>query len=282
MSTETPLSAPDPSATALSSTDRASTDRASTDRASTDRASTDRASTDRASPDLSGTGRTALHRHKERGRTDRKDLYAVLDAGLICHLGVTIDGVPVVLPTAYGRDGDRLYLHGSSANRSMLAADGQEVCVTVTHLDGIVCARAVFSHSMNYRCAVVFGTARLVHGEDEQMSGLRIITEQLVPGRWAAARPPSRKELAATAVLEVPLTEASVKVRTGPPGDDPADYGLDVWAGVLPAVLTLGEQLPDPTLTPGIAVPEHIRALAGRPHGADLAGDLGEGTSPRL
>jgi uncharacterized protein len=267
MSTETPLSAPDPSGTALSSTDRPSTDRPSTDLSATD---------------LSTTGRTALHRHKERGRTDRKDLYAVLDAGLICHLGVTIDGVPVVLPTAYGRDGDRLYLHGSSANRSLLAADGQEVCVTVTHLDGIVCARAVFSHSMNYRCAVVFGTARLVHDQDEQMSALRIITEQLVPGRWAAARPPSRKELAATAVLEVPLTEASVKVRTGPPGDDPADYGLDVWAGVLPAVLTLGEQLPDPTLAPGIAVPEHIAALAGRPHGADLAGDLGEGTSPRL
>src|ERR1700721_1822067 len=149
MSTETPLSAPDPSATAVSSTDRSSTD-------------------------LSSTGRTALHRHKERGRTDRKDLYAVLDAGLICHLGVTIDGVPVVLPTAYGRDGDRLYLHGSSANRSMLAADGQEGCVTVTHPDRGVCARAVFSHSMNYRCAVVFGTARLVHDEDERMRALRI------------------------------------------------------------------------------------------------------------
>jgi uncharacterized protein len=267
MSTETPLSTPGPSAADLSTPGASA------------------AGPSAAGPsaaDLSSTGRTALHRHKERGRTDRQDLYAVLDAGLICHLGVTIDGVPVVLPTAYGRDGDRLYLHGSSANRSLLAADGQQVCVTVTHLDGIVCARAVFSHSMNYRCAVVFGTARLVHDEDERMSGLRIITEQLVPGRWAAARPPSRKELAATGVLEVPLTEASVKVRTGPPGDDPADYGLDVWAGVLPAVLTLGEQQPDPTLAPGIAVPEHIRALAGQPHGADLVGDLGEGTSPRL
>ena len=170
---------------------------------------------------LSGTERTALHRHKERGRSGREDLYAVLDAGLICHLGVIIDGVPVVLPTAYGRDGDRLYLHGSSANRSLLAADGQEVCVTVTHLDGIVCARAVFSHSMNYRCAVVFGTARLVHDPGERMNGLRVITEQLVPGRWEAARPPSRKEMAATAVLEVPLTEASVKVRSGPPGRRP-------------------------------------------------------------
>jgi uncharacterized protein len=232
--------------------------------------------------DLSATPRTTLHRHQERGRSGRGDLHAVLDAGLICHLGVTIDGVPVVLPTAYGRDGDRLYLHGSSANRSLLAADGQEVCVTVTLLDGIVCARAVFSHSMNYRCAVVFGTARLVRDPDERMNGLRVITEQLVPGRWEAVRPPSRKELAATAVLEVPLAEASVKVRSGPPADDPEDHGLDVWAGVLPAVLTFGEQQPDPTLAPGIGVPEHIRALAGRPHGADLAGDLGERPSPRL
>jgi nitroimidazol reductase NimA-like FMN-containing flavoprotein (pyridoxamine 5'-phosphate oxidase superfamily) len=238
--------------------------------------------TQRSTTPLSTTPKTTLHRHKERGQTDRGDLYAVLDAGLICHLGVIIDGAPVVLPTAYGRQGDRLYLHGSSANRSILAADGQEVCVTVTHLDGIVCARAVFSHSMNYRSAVVFGTARLIQDEDDRMNGLRIITEQLVPGRWAAARQPSRKEMAATAVLEVPLTEASVKVRTGPPGDDPADYGLDVWAGVLPAFLTLGKQQPDPTLTPGIGVPEHIAALAGRSHGADLAGDVGEGTSPRL
>jgi len=211
---------------------------------------------------LSATARTALHRHKERGRADRADLYAVLDAGLICHLGVVIDGLPVVLPTAYGRDGDVLYLHGSSANRSNLAADGQDVCVTVTHLDGIVCARAVFSHSMNYRSAVVFGRARLVTDDQERLAALRVITEQLIPGRWAAARPPSRKEMAATSVLAVPLTDASVKVRTGPPADDP-----EVWAGVLPAALTFGEQQPDPALPPGTAVPGHIRALAGRPRG---------------
>jgi nitroimidazol reductase NimA-like FMN-containing flavoprotein (pyridoxamine 5'-phosphate oxidase superfamily) len=216
---------------------------------------------------LSATPRTALHRHKERGRTGRADLYAVLDAGLICHLGVVIDGLPVVLPTAYGRDGDMLYLHGSSANRSNLAADGQEVCVTVTHLDGIVCARAVFSHSMNYRCAVVFGRARLVTDDEERLAALRVITEQLIPGRWAAARPPSRKEMAATSVLAVPLDDASVKVRTGPPADEPADHDLDVWAGVVPAALTFGEPQPDPALPAGTAVPGHNRGVAGRRRG---------------
>jgi uncharacterized protein len=221
----------------------------------------------RPGPRLSDTPRTALNRHKERGRTDPADLYAVLDSGLICHLGVVIDGSPVVLPTAYGRHGDRLYLHGSSANRSLLAADGQDVCVTVTHVDGIVCARAVFSHSINYRSAVIFGTARLVTGEEERLAALRIITEQLIPGRWDAARPPSRKEMAATAVLELPLAEASVKVRTGPPADEPADHALDVWAGVVPAAVTFGQPQPDPALAPGTGVPAHISALAGRGRG---------------
>src|SRR6516225_10792813 len=169
---------------------------------------------------LSPTGRTLVRRHSERARTDRADLFAVLDAGMICHLGVVVDGSPVVLPTAYGRVGDTLYLHGSSANRSLHAADGHEVCVTVTHLDGLVCARAAFSHSVNYRSAVVFGTARIVTDEAERLAGLRAVTEQLIPGRWDTLRPPTRKELAATSVLAVPLTEASVKVRTGPPHDE--------------------------------------------------------------
>ena len=147
---------------------------------------------------LSSTPRTRLRRHHERGMSDRDALYEVLDAGLICHLGVVADGVPVVLPTAYGRDGDTLYLHGSSANGAFGAAAGQQVCVTVTHMDGIVCARSVFSHSMNYRSAVVFGTATLVRDEDERWQALRLITDHLIPGRWAAARQPTRKELAAT------------------------------------------------------------------------------------
>lgn len=216
---------------------------------------------------LSTTKRTKLRRLRERGRSDRAELYAILDAGLICHLGVVAGGYPVVLPTGYGRTGDTLYLHGSSANRSLLAADGQQVCVTVTHLDGLVCARSVFNHSMNYRSAMIFGAARLVRGDEARLAAMRAVSEQLVPGQWDYARPPSRKELAATAVLELPLEEASVKIRSGPPSDEPEDYDLDIWAGVLPARLVFGAPQSDPALRVGITVPAHISALAGRQRG---------------
>ncbi len=209
---------------------------------------------------LSATERTRLRRHSERGKTEYTELLAVLDAGMICHLGVVLGGAPLVLPTAYGRIGDTLYLHGSSANRSLHAADGNEVCVTVTHIDGLVCARSVFSHSVNYRCAVVFGTARIVTDEAERLAGLRAVTEQLIPGRWDAVRSPTRKELAATSVLAVSLGEASVKIRTGPPGDEPEDLDLPVWAGVVPITTSFGEPEPDPALRPGLTPPGHIRA----------------------
>jgi uncharacterized protein len=207
---------------------------------------------------LSSTPRTSLRRHRERGSNDRADLYGILDEGLICHLGVVADGAPVVLPTAYGREGDTLYLHGSSANGAFAAADGQQVCVTVTHMDGLVCARSVFSHSVNYRSAVVFGTATVVRDDDERWQALRIITDHLIPGRWAAARQPTKKEMAATAVLSLPLTEASVKIRTGMPKDEPEDHELDVWAGVLPVAVTFGEPVPDPLLREEIPTPAHI------------------------
>jgi uncharacterized protein len=209
---------------------------------------------------LSSTSRTTLRRHKERGKTDRADLHAVLDVGLVCHLGIVADGVPVVLPTAYGRDGDTLYLHGSSANGAFAAADGQRVCVTVTHMDGLVCARSAFHHSVDYRSAVVFGTATIVRDETERMHGLEVVTEHLIPGRWAAVRKPTKKEMAATAVLSVPLDEASVKVRAEEVSDEPEDYELDVWAGVLPIAVTFGEPRPDPRLREGIGMPAHIRA----------------------
>ncbi len=210
---------------------------------------------------LSSTERTRLHRLRERGATDRSALHAVLDAGLICHLGVITGGGPLVLPTGYGRIGETLYLHGSSANRSFQFAEDQEVCVTVTLLDGLVCARSVFHNSMNYRSAVIFGTARLVTDEAERLAAVEAITEHLIPGRWENSRKPTRKELAATSVISVPLDEASVKVRTGEPKDDEEDYDLDFWAGVLPIRMTTGPAEPDSRLKAGIDVPEHIAAL---------------------
>lgn len=220
-----------------------------------------------SSPDVAGAGaaplsatrRTRLNRLKDRGRTDRAELYAVLDAGLICHLGVVVDGTPVVVPTGYGRVGDTLYLHGSTG-ATWVRAGGidSEVCVTVTHLDGIVLARSIFHHSINYRSAMIYGTPRLVTDPEEKLTGLRAVSEQLAPGRWDATRQPTKKELAQTAVVALSLQEASVKVRQGPPNDDEEDYALPIWAGVLPLVTSWGTPIPDPKLAPGIPVPAHI------------------------
>ncbi|GIH77919.1 pyridoxamine 5'-phosphate oxidase family protein [Planobispora longispora] len=208
---------------------------------------------------LSTTSRTTLGRGKKRARTSRDDLYAVLDAGLICHLGVVVDGYPMVIPTGYGRIGDTLYLHGSTGAASLRAGgSGGEICVTVTHLDGIVLARSVFNHSVNYRSAMIYGRPRLVEDPEERLAGLRALTEQLAPGQWDAARPPTRKELAATTVLALSLEEASVKIRQGPPVDDEEDYALPVWAGVLPLRTSWGVPEPDPAMTADLAVPEHI------------------------
>jgi nitroimidazol reductase NimA-like FMN-containing flavoprotein (pyridoxamine 5'-phosphate oxidase superfamily) len=207
---------------------------------------------------LSTTPRTTLGREKDRGSKDRNDLYDVLDTGLICHLGVVVDGHPMVVPTGYGRAGDILYLHGSTGAKSLRAGESGEVCVTVTHVDGIVLARSVFHHSFNYRSAVIYGRARLVTDPDERLTGLRALTEHLAPGQWDYVRQPSRKELAATAVLALSLEEASVKMRSGGPKDDEDDHELPVWAGVLPLVMSWGEPLPDPVLPEGIGVPVHI------------------------
>jgi nitroimidazol reductase NimA-like FMN-containing flavoprotein (pyridoxamine 5'-phosphate oxidase superfamily) len=207
---------------------------------------------------LSTTPRTTLGREKHRGSTDRNDLYEVLDTGLFCHLGVVVDGHPMVVPTGYGRLDETLYLHGSTGARSLRAGDGGEVCVTVTHVDGVVLARSIFNHSVNYRSAIIYGRARLVTDPDERLEGLRILTEHLAPGQWDYARQPSRKELAATAVLALSLEEASVKIRRGAPIDEEEDYELPVWAGVLPLVTSWGEPQQDPALPEGIEVPVHI------------------------
>jgi hypothetical protein len=209
---------------------------------------------------LSPTARSTLRRLRERARHDPAELYALLDSVLICHLGLVIDGAPVVLPTGYGRDGGTLYLHGSSGAASLLAAaEGAPVCVTVSRLDGVVYARSAFHHSMNYASAVIHGTARKVTDPDQILHGLRVLVEHLAPGSWTHSRQPTRKELAATTLLALPLDEASVKVRTGPPVDDEDDVAAgQAWAGVLPLHTRWGAVEPCPQLRADTPVPPHV------------------------
>jgi uncharacterized protein len=170
-----------------------------------------------------------------------------------------VDGQLFVIPTAYARVGDRLFVHGSAASRMLRALAWEvEACVTVTLVDGLVFARSAFHHSMNYRSVMVFGTAGVVQDEGEKLRALEAFTEHVAPGRWRDVRPPTAGELKATTVLSLPLEEASAKVRTGPPGDDEADYALGVWAGVLPLRLAAGEPDGDPRLPPGVAVPAYV------------------------
>ncbi|MGI9005700.1 MAG: pyridoxamine 5'-phosphate oxidase family protein [Streptosporangiaceae bacterium] len=217
-------------------------------------------------PALSATKRTRHRRLREQGRAERADLLAVLAAGFIAHLGVVVDGAPMVIPTSYGFDERTLYLHGSVASRSLQASQPVigEACVTITLIDGLVLARSVFEHAVNYRSAMIYGTPRLVTGEDEKLRGLHVLSEHLAPGQWDYARRPSRKELAATALLALPLDEASVKVRTGPPDDaDSPDAALGLWAGVLPLTTCWDDPVPDPALPPRTALPPHIAGRSG-------------------
>ncbi|MFF9852889.1 pyridoxamine 5'-phosphate oxidase family protein [Streptomyces litmocidini] len=222
------------------------------------------------------TERTRLRRMRHKGSHRRADLDAVLAAGFLCHLGVTVDGTTMVVPTAYGVDGDRLYLHGSVASRSLVQAPDTTVCVTVTHVDGLVLARSVFEHGVNYRCAMIYGVPEIVTDPEEKLRGLRALTEQSSPGQWEYARQPSRKELAATAVLALDLTEASVKTAGGPPDDgESEDAALGLWAGVLPVVTAFGEPITDPVLPADFAPPAHIASRAGRILGGDPAAAAG-------
>jgi nitroimidazol reductase NimA-like FMN-containing flavoprotein (pyridoxamine 5'-phosphate oxidase superfamily) len=182
--------------------------------------------------------RIRITREPQRGRYDRETIDAILDEALLCHLGFEVDGQPYVIPTLHARVGDTVYVHGSAASRMLRQlADGVRVCLTVTLFDGLVLARSVFNHSVNYRSVVLLGTARLVP-DDEKAEALRALTEQLAPGRWEEARQPTAKELKATWILALPIEEASAKVRNGPPEDEPEDEHLPVWAGVVPVRLT--------------------------------------------
>lgn len=210
------------------------------------------------------TSRTTVERVKHRATYDRATVHAILDDALVCHVGVAVDGQPYVLPMGFGRDGDRLYLHGSVASRLMDAlTEGAPVCVTVTHLDGLVLARSGFSSSMNYRSVMVLGRAREVTEPGEKARALDVIADHLAPGRSREQRPPATKEVAATRVLELALDEVSAKVRTGPPEDLPRDVALPIWAGVLPLRTVAGEPEPAPDLPDGVEVPESVRSWRG-------------------
>ena len=195
------------------------------------------------------TERNTVRRLPQRATYEREQVYQILDAGFVCHVGFVVAGQPFVIPTAYGRAADTLYVHGAAASRMLKTlAQGVDVCVTVTHVDGLVLARSAFHHSLNYRSVVVFGRASVVEGRDEKLKALRAFMEHLTPGRWDEVREPNERELNATLVLALPLAEASAKVRTGAPIDDEEDLTLGVWAGVLPLRTVAGEPVRDPFL----------------------------------
>jgi nitroimidazol reductase NimA-like FMN-containing flavoprotein (pyridoxamine 5'-phosphate oxidase superfamily) len=206
------------------------------------------------------TTRTRLVREPDRAVYDREAAYKVLDEGFLCHVGFVVDAQPFVIPTSYGRKDDSLYIHGSAASRMLRQMkEGVPVCVTVTLLDGLVLARSIFNHSMNYRSVVILGNAALVGDPAEKLEALRLLSEHIIPGRWADSRQPNEKELKATSVLRLPIDEFSAKVRQGPAVDDEPDYSFPTWAGVLPLEMKVGEPIDDARLMQGQTVPEYVR-----------------------
>jgi len=207
------------------------------------------------------TARTRVVREADRAVYDREAVYRILDEGFFCHVGFVVDGQPFVIPTSYGRKDTNLYIHGSAASRmlrQMQREDGASVCITVTLLDGLVLARSVFNHSMNYRSVVILGKATLVEDLVEKLAALRVLAEHILPGRWDDSRRPNERELKATSVLRVPIEEFSAKVRVGPPIDDAEDYSFPTWAGVLPLEMKVGMPINDPKLDPTRAVPPYV------------------------
>ncbi len=215
------------------------------------------------------SARTRLVREPDRAVYDRAAAYQILDEGFICHVGFVADGQPFVIPTGYGRAGDSLYIHGSAASRMLRRVDeGVAVCITVTLLDGLVLARSIFNHSMNYRSVVVLGTAVAVTDAKEKLEALRLLSEHILPGRWAESRQPNEKELKATLVMRLPIEEFSAKVRKGPPIDDEEDYAFPTWAGVIPLEMVAGKPMSDPRLDPGREVPAYARHYSRKRHGS--------------
>ena len=206
------------------------------------------------------TPRTRVVREPQRAVYDRDAVNRILDEGFICHAGFVVDGQPFVIPTSYGRHEDVLYIHGSAASRMLRnVRGGIPVCVTVTLLDGLVLARSIFNHSMNYRSVVVLGTGTAIEDRDHKLAALRLLSEHVVPGRWREARQPNEKELKATTIIQVPIREFSAKVREGPVIDDEEDYSFPVWAGVLPLNVVTGDPVNDSRLLDGIDVPDYVK-----------------------
>jgi nitroimidazol reductase NimA-like FMN-containing flavoprotein (pyridoxamine 5'-phosphate oxidase superfamily) len=206
------------------------------------------------------TARNKVKRLPERGHYDAATIYPIVDAALICHVGFALDGQPYVIPTLHARQGDSILLHGAKGSRLLRhIQDGGEVCITITLLDGIVLARSVFHHSINYRSAVLFGRGAVIANDEQRLQALEAFTERLIPGRWGDARPPSAIELKQTTIVAVPIQSASAKIRTGPPRDEEDDLDLPVWAGVLPLQQSAGAPIADPQLRPGVELPEYIR-----------------------
>jgi nitroimidazol reductase NimA-like FMN-containing flavoprotein (pyridoxamine 5'-phosphate oxidase superfamily) len=204
------------------------------------------------------TPRTRVVREAQRGVYDRETVYRILDEGFLCHVGFVVDGQPFVIPTSYGRKEDSLYIHGSAASRMLRQLkESVPVCLTVTLLDGLVLARSVFNHSMNYRSVVVLGKATLVDDSQEKLAALHAISEHIIPGRWAEVRQPNERELKQTSVLRLPIEEFSAKIRTGPPIDDEEDYSFPTWAGVVPLEMIAGVPINDPRLLAGHDAPPY-------------------------
>ena len=208
--------------------------------------------------DYTKTERNTVNRVPKRGHYDKKTVFEILDAGIICHVGFVIDNQPFVIPMAFGRQGDNIYLHGATTSRLQTGlAKGIPVCITVTHLDGIVLARSAFHSSMNYRSAVIFGNAQLVN-DNEKSDVLNVVTNHIWEGRAKEVRPNKENELKGTSVLKVSIDQASAKIRVGPPIDDDEDYALPIWAGVIPINISFGTPVSDSKLKPEIDLPESI------------------------
>jgi uncharacterized protein len=211
------------------------------------------------------TPRTRLVREADRAVYDRAAAYRILDEGFLCHVGFAVDGQPFVIPTSYGRKDHDLFIHGSAASRMLRQMkEGVAVCITVTLLDGLVLARSIFNHSMNYRSVVVLGKATLIDDPAEKIEALRLLSEHIIPGRWADSRQPNERELKATSILRVPIEEFSAKVRQGPVVDDEEDYSFPTWAGVVPLKMVAGEPIDDGRLLPGQSAPGYARNYSRR------------------